>query len=77
MQSDFQENCSYTLAVRGLLDGGSVTVRQVSAFAGANEMVRGGMSVTVADDFANSSAASLPGMPLRPGTQMRVLGPSL
>ncbi len=27
MQSSFQEKCSYTMAVWGLLDGGSVTVR--------------------------------------------------
>ncbi len=34
------------------------------AFAVANEMDRGGVSVAVAAAFANSSAASLPGMPL-------------
>ncbi len=42
MQSAFQEKCSYTMAVRGLLDGGSVTVRRTRAFAVANEIGRGG-----------------------------------
>ncbi len=64
MQSAFQEKCSYTMAVRGLLDGGSVTVRRMRAFAMANEMGGGGVSVAVAAAFANSSAASLPGMHL-------------
>ncbi len=77
MQSAFQENCLYTIAVRGLLDGGLVTVRRMRAFAVANEVGRGGVSVALAAVFANSSAASLPGMPLRPGTQIRVVGPSL
>ncbi len=36
MQSAFQENCSYTMAVRGLLDGGSVMVHRVRALAVAN-----------------------------------------
>ncbi len=47
MQSAFQEKCSYTMAVRGLLDGGSVTVRRMGAFAEANEIGRGGVSVVV------------------------------
>ncbi len=64
LQSAFQEKCSYTMAVRGLLGEGSVTVRRIRAFAVANEMGRGGVSVAVAAAFANSSAASLPGMPL-------------
>ncbi len=62
MQSALQEKCSYTMAVRGLLDGGSVTVRRMRAFAVVNEIGRAG--VVVAAAFANSSAASLPGMPL-------------
>ncbi len=53
-----------TMAVRDLLDGGSVMVRRMGAFAGANEMGRGGLSGAVAAAFANSSAASLPGIPL-------------
>ncbi len=64
MQSAFQEKCSYTMAVRGLLGEGSKTVRRMRAFAVANEMGRGGVSVAVAAAFANSSAASLSGMPL-------------
>ncbi len=48
------------MAVRGLLDGGSVAVRRMKAFAVANEMGRGGVSVAVAAAFANSSAAPLP-----------------
>ncbi len=65
VQSAFQDKFSCTMAVvRGLLDGGSVTVRRMRAFAVANEMVRGGVSVVVATAFANSSGASLPGMPL-------------
>ncbi len=47
------------MAVRGLLDGGSVTVCRMRALAVANEMGRGGVSVAVAAAFANSSAASL------------------
>ncbi len=47
------------------------------ALAVANEMGRGGVSVAVAAAFANSTAASSPGMPLGPGTQMRVVGSSL
>ncbi len=49
MQSAFQEKCSYTMTVRGLLDGGggSVTVRRMRAFVVANKMGRGGVSVAV------------------------------
>ncbi len=65
------------MTFRGLLDGGSVTVRRMRAFAVANELGRGGVSVAVAAAFANSSAAWLPGMPLWPGTEMRGVGPSL
>ncbi len=46
-------------------------------FAVASEMSRGAVSVAVAAAFTNSSAALLPGMPLWPGTQMWVVGPSL
>ncbi len=53
MQSAFQEKCSYTMAVRGLLDGGWVTMRRMRAFVVANKMGRGGVSVTVAAAFAN------------------------
>ncbi len=45
MQSAFQEKRSYTMAVRGLLSGGSVTVRRMRAFVVTNEMGRGGVSV--------------------------------
>ncbi len=64
MQSAFQEKCSCTMAVRGLLDGGSVTVCRMRVFVVANEMGRGGVSVAVAAALADSSRASLPGMPL-------------
>ncbi len=64
MQSAFQQKCLYTMAVRGLLGEESVTVRRMRAFAVAIEMGRGGVSVAVAAAFANSSAASLPGVPL-------------
>ncbi len=37
MESVFEEVCSYNMAVRGL-DGGSVMVRRMGAFAVANEM---------------------------------------
>ncbi len=50
MQSAFQEKISYIMAVRGLLDVGSVMVRRMRAFV-------------VAAALAYSSAASLPGMP--------------
>ncbi len=62
MQSAFQEKCSYTMAVRGLLDGGSVMVRRIRAFAVASEMGCGGVSVAVAAAFANLSTAALPGI---------------
>ncbi len=75
VQSAFQEKCSYTMAVGGLLDGGSVMVRRMRAIVVVNEIGRG--DVSVAATFANSSAASLPGMPSRPGNQIRVVGPSL
>ncbi len=61
-RSAYQEICSYTMAIRGLLGGGSVIVRRMWVFAVANEMGRGGVAVAAA--FANWSAASLPGMPL-------------
>ncbi len=64
MLSAFQEKCSYTMAVRDLLGEGSVTVRRMRAFVVANEMGWGGVSLAVAAAFTNSSAASLPGMPL-------------
>ncbi len=64
MQPVFQVKCSYTLAVRGLLGEGSVTLRRMRTFAMVNEMGRGGVSVAVAPAFANSPAALLPGMPL-------------
>ncbi len=64
MLSAFQERFSYTMTVRGQLDGGSVMVRRMRAFVVASEMGRGGVSVSVVAAFANSSAASLPGMPL-------------
>ncbi len=51
-------------SVRGLLGEGSVTVRRMRGFLVANEMGRGGVSVAGSAAFANSSAASLPGMPL-------------
>ncbi len=58
LQSAFKEKCSYTMAVRGLLDEGSVTVCRMRPFAVANEMGRGGVSVAVAAAFANSSAVT-------------------
>ncbi len=65
MLSDFQEKCSYTMAVQSLLDGGSATERRMMVFAVANQVGRGGVAVVVvAAAFANSSAASLPGMSL-------------
>ncbi len=38
MQIAFQEEFSYTMAVRGLLDGGSVMVRRMTAVAVASEI---------------------------------------
>ncbi len=58
MQSAFQEKCAYTMAVRGLLGEGSVTVSPMRAFAVANEIGRGGVSVAVAAAFANSLLTS-------------------
>ncbi len=42
MQSAFHEKFSHAMAIRGLLEGGSVVVRWMRAFAKANEMGRGG-----------------------------------
>ncbi len=53
MQSAFQEKCSYTMAIRGLLDGGSVMVHRIRAFAVANEVGRGDVSVAVAATFVS------------------------
>ncbi len=64
MQFAFQEKSSSPVAVRGLLGGVSVMVRRRRAFTVASEIGRGGVSVAVAAAFANSSAASLPGMSL-------------
>ncbi len=50
------------MAVRVLLDVGSVMVRQMRAFVVASEMGHGGVPVAAA--FANSSADPLAGMPL-------------
>ncbi len=77
MQSAFQEKLSYTMAVRALLGGGSVMVCRMTAFTVANAKGHGGMSVVVAAAFANSSTVPLPGMPLCPETQMRMVGPFL
>ncbi len=55
-QSSFQEKCSFTAAVRGLLDGRSVLVRRMSAFAVEKEMGRGGLPVVVAAAYAISTA---------------------
>ncbi len=63
MQSAFQEKCSYTMAVQGLWTGNGDGASD-EGFGGANEMGRGGLSTAVVAAFANSSAASLPGMPL-------------
>ncbi len=42
MQSAFQEKCSYTMAVRGLLGGGSAMSHRMRAYAVAHEMDRVG-----------------------------------
>ncbi len=65
------------MAVRSLLDGGSVMVRRMSAFAVSIEMGLGGVSVAVAAACVNFSTASLHGMPLCPGTHMTMVGPFL
>ncbi len=57
MQSTFQGKFSCTVAIQGLL-------RWMRAFAVANEEDRGGVSVVASAAFADSSAASLHGMPL-------------
>ncbi len=56
-QSAFQEKFPYTMAVWGLLSGGSVMVRW--AFAVASQIGRGGVSVAVTAAFANSSPGML------------------
>ncbi len=57
LEVTMQEKFSYSMAVWGLLGGGSMIVRPMRAFAVASEWV------AVAPAFANLSAASLPGMP--------------
>ncbi len=64
MLSAFQEQFSNIKAVRGLLGGEPVMVSRMRAFMVASEMGRGGVSLALAASFANSPAASLPGMPL-------------
>ncbi len=54
MQSVFQEKFSYTMVVRVLLFARSVMVHLMRAFAVANEMGRGGVSVVVAADLSRS-----------------------
>ncbi len=70
MQSTLQEKCSYTMAVRGLFDEGSVMVRRMMTFTSG--MSRGSVSVEVA--FATSSAPSLPGMSLWSKNRMAMAG---
>ncbi len=77
IQPAFQEKLSYTMAIRALLGGGSAMVCRMTAFTVEDEKGNGGMSVVVAAAFANSSAISLPSMPLCPGAQMRMVGPFL
>ncbi len=48
MQSAFQAECSHNMAVRGLLEGGSVMMRRMKPFEVENEMVRGRVSVAAA-----------------------------
>ncbi len=38
MQSAFQDKCSYTMAVRSLLDGELVVLHRMKSFAVASEM---------------------------------------
>ncbi len=61
MQSAFQEKFSYTMTVRGLLEGGgSVTVRGMRAFVVANKMDRGsGQSTYQALSHFTCKAAAL------------------
>ncbi len=47
-----------------IVEAGLTGVRRMSIFGVVNEMGRGRLSVAVAAAFANSSVASLPGMPL-------------
>ncbi len=54
MQSVFQEKFSYTMVVRVLLLERSVMVHLMRAFAVANEMGCGGVSVVVAADLSRS-----------------------
>ncbi len=51
MQSAFLEKCSYTIAVRGLLNGGSVMMRRMRTFAVTIEIGRGGVSVAATATF--------------------------
>ncbi len=54
MHSAFQAKCSHNMAVRGLLEGGSVMMRRMKPFAVENEMVRGRVSLAVAAAFITS-----------------------
>ncbi len=47
MQPVFQGNVAYIMAVRGLLGGGSMIVRQMEALVVVNAMGRVAMSVVV------------------------------
>ncbi len=58
MQSAFQRQFSYTIAVWGLLDGGSVMVCWMRVFAVANKVGRGGVSVLLFRHSAKSLKVS-------------------
>ncbi len=54
LRSALQDKLSYTMAVRGLVGGRSVIVRQMRTLAMVNEMSRGEMSVVAAADLART-----------------------
>ncbi len=58
MKSAFLGKGSYTIAIQGLLNAESVTMRRMGAFEPPNEIGRTGVSVVVAAAFTNSSTAS-------------------
>ncbi len=75
MQSEFQERCSYTMAVRGLLGGESAMGRWMRALAVVNEMYFDGVTVVSTAAAALSSLAAL--LYLSLGAQERMVGPFL
>ncbi len=75
MQCLDQENLPYTSAVLEFVGGGPVSVLRLRDLAEAEEIGLGGSLVVRAAALAAVSASALPGNPLCPGIQRRLVRP--